>query len=329
MTGLEGPQEGALQEPAANRQASPRRDLRIALPLFLLTLISTTTLGAVWQLDDVLAADAVLWLSPQRFLEVWSDPQTLTGGLQFSLPAMFILLCHELGHYFACRYYRVQVSLPFFLPVPLGLGTFGAFIRIRQPIRSRRALFDVGIAGPLAGFLALLPFLWLGIRSSSQLPMREVSEGGIPTLVIGSSLLFQEMVTAVQGEIPTGTGLALHPFALAAWLGLLATSLNLLPIGQLDGGHIVYALSRRWQRRLALPLWIVLVLASAFWPGWLLWGLLLLILGLRHPDLGTHGAHGPDDPPLDLKRKLLAVVALLILVLSFMPAPVGILFLAP
>jgi membrane-associated protease RseP (regulator of RpoE activity) len=230
---------------------------------------------------------------------------------------MLILLAHELGHYLLCRRYRIPATWPHFIPVPIGLGTFGAFIRIRAPIRTKRELFDIGVAGPLAGFAVLLPILIYGIAQSAQVVVNAVEPMSTNTVLYlpGKSLLFRLIEWLFHGPA-AGTVLDLHPFALAGWVGLLVTSLNLLPFGQLDGGHILYAALGRWQRRLALPLWGLLVLGGFFfWPGWFLWSALVLVMRLKHPPVRD------ERVPLDPTRRLVAFAALLILVLSLMPVP--------
>lgn len=258
------------------------------------------------------------FLLPEVARRVWSDPALLEIGLSFSIPALVILLAHELGHYIACRLYRLAATLPYFLPVPINFGTFGAFIKIKAPIRTRKELFDVGIAGPIAGFVALLPFLLYGVAHSVPAPLELVPEGTGPGLwLLGRCLAIQLAALPFHGWLGSGTILNLHPFALAAWLGLLATSINLLPLGQLDGGHILYATTGRLQRLLALPLWMGLGLAGLVWEGWLLWCLIILVLGLRHPPIAD------ESTPLGPWRRRLAWLALAMLVLSFTPQPLA------
>lgn len=301
--------------PAAD---APRQRWGLAAALFGLSLFTTTTLGAVWLLwtrTDAVTT-AVPLLTPATVAAVWSDPRLVALGLSFSLPTLTILLCHEMGHFLACRRYRLPATPPFFLPAPFGVGTAGAFIRIRAPIRSKRELFDVGIWGPLAGFAALLPFLLYGVAHSRPvLPGAASLAGGGWLLVPGDCLAVRWVVRLFHGPLPAGTVLDLHPFALAAWFGLLATAINLLPLGQLDGGHVLYAVTGRLQRRLALPLWIALGLAGMLWTGWLLWCVIVLFMGLFHPPVRD------ETTQLDLGRRLLALVALAILLISFMPVP--------
>ena len=202
--------------------------------LLVLTIVSTTYLGVEHYLAFI--AD----YAPLRRLPM-PIPQLLIRGLWYSGTALAILGCHELGHYFACRYYDVDASLPFFIPAPTLFGTLGAFIRIREPIPTKRMLFDIGIAGPIAGFLVTIPALFMGVAMSHVVRVP-------PNLVgfnLGEPLLFKLAQNLLWGPIPDGFSLNMHPMAFAAWFGLLATALNLFPVGQLDGGHISYAVLGR------------------------------------------------------------------------------------
>jgi membrane-associated protease RseP (regulator of RpoE activity) len=258
----------------------------------------------------------VSFLTPQLVTTVWGDPALLRIGLTFSLTALFILLSHELGHYIACRRYGLSCTLPYFLPVPVGLGTFGAFIRIYTPIRSKRELFDVGVAGPIAGFIALLPFLFYGVAHSHPVSLPDLAETGSTVLLAPGRSLAVELVARIfHGPLGPDMYLDLHPMALGAWLGLFATALNLLPLGQLDGGHILYSVLGRWQRKLALPLWMALGGLGILWWGWWIWCVMVLLIGLFHPPVRD------EQTPLDAKRRAIALLALLIFVLSFMPTP--------
>ncbi|MFY9819854.1 MAG: site-2 protease family protein [Thermoanaerobaculia bacterium] len=295
-----------------------------ALVLFVLTFLTTTTLGPIMvQLcrTDMMAVSEP-WLSPSVVLRVWSHPELLRLGLAFSIPALLILFAHEMGHYVACRLYGLPCTLPYFLPVPINFGTFGAFIRIKSPIRSKKELFDVGIAGPIAGFLALIPFLLWGIAHSEPARLLLAPPGAdealTPLLYLPGRCLAIVLATWLfHGRLGPGMVLNLHPVALAAWLGLLATAINLLPLGQLDGGHVLYAATGRLQRRLALPLWLLLGLMGFLWLGWLLWCVIVLVIGLYHPPVWD------ESTSLDPFRRGLAWIALVLLVLSFMPAPLG------
>jgi membrane-associated protease RseP (regulator of RpoE activity) len=240
------------------------------------------------------------------------------GGLWYSVTIMLILGAHEMGHYLACRYYRINATLPFFIPVPPPVltGTLGAFIRIRQPVRSKRVLFDIGIAGPLAGFVVAVPALLIGLSMSrvAALP------GDFSGSSLGEPLLFKGAAWALWGTIPEGYSLNLHPMGFAAWFGLLATALNLFPIGQLDGGHISYAVLGRRSSTVTLIAVGAAVVLTFFSLSWLFWtGLLLAMLFF----VGPHHPPTLDERvPLDRARLVLALVALLVFVLSFTAAPI-------
>ncbi len=282
------------------------------LTLFLLTLYSTTLVGARLgynfahnlppiQLETDLAA----------YPEIWADPTRLAAGLPFSLTLMAILLAHEFGHFLACVYYRVDASLPYFIPAPTLIGTLGAFIRIRGPVLSRRALFDIGVAGPIAGFAFLLPALAIGLAYSKIIA--EVPRDG--SVLFGTPAMQWLLEKAVLPGIDSGS-IYLHPVARAAWIGLFATALNLLPIGQLDGGHILYAFWSDWHRRLSRLFLLALVpLGLIYWWVWLFWAALLFFFGSRHPSVYDH-------TPLGTGRRQLGWLALVIFVLSFMPTPI-------
>lgn len=295
----------------------PRKTTRpgLALTLLALTFFTTTTLGPAfwaWTRTD-LTTDLTPFFSLELVRRVWAEPDLLKLGLSFSVPLLLILLAHELGHYLACRYYRLSASLPYFLPIPWTLGTLGAFIRIRSPLRSRKELFDVGIAGPLAGFVVLIPFLVYGLAHSHPAPRPEELRLGESIALPGRCLAIELVARLLLGPLGSDTVLNLHPYALAAWFGLLATSINLIPLGQLDGGHILYAVSRRWQRRLAPAVWIALAAAGFLWPGWWVWCVLTVVFRLFHPPVQNEAA------PIGRGRQILAAVALAILVLSFTP----------
>ena len=287
-----------------------RRAVLVPISLFLLTLLCTTALGSRLAFHferNLPGLDFVDDLN--AFSELLHRPSLLLSGLSYSLTLLVILLAHEFGHYFACRYHRVACTLPYFLPAPSFIGTFGAFIRFRSALKSRRELFDVGIAGPLAGFLFVLPALGVGLAMSRVVP--GLGESGETRL--GLPLLIQ-WVGAWIFPGARMMDLNMHPVARAAWVGLLATALNMLPIGQLDGGHIVYSWIGERHRWVSLLVILLLGLAGfLFWP-WFFWAGVLLLVGRRHFPVY-------DDQGLDRKRKILLAVAGLIFVLSFMPAP--------
>ncbi len=279
--------------------------------LFVLTLYSTTLVGARLSYNfqhNLPAFD--LETDLPAYLDMLAAPSQLASGLPFSLTLMAILLAHEFGHFLTCVYYRVNASLPYFIPVPTLIGTLGAFIRIRGPIYSRRALFDIGVAGPIAGFVFLLPALSIGLAYSKVIA-DVPQEGSILFGVPGLLWLFEKLIfPGIHG----GT-IYLHPVARAAWIGIFATALNLLPIGQLDGGHILYAFVGERHRRLSRVFVLLLVpVGLKFWWGWLFWAAVLFFLGSRHPAIY-------DEYPLGSARRRLGLLALLIFVLSFMPNP--------
>jgi membrane-associated protease RseP (regulator of RpoE activity) len=260
------------------------------------------------------------FLFPGVVLQVWHNPELLRMGLAFSITALTILFAHEMGHYVACRLYRLSCTLPYFLPVPINFGTFGAFIKIKAPISSKRQLFDVGIAGPIAGFVTLIPFLLYGIAHSQPAALHaapSLAAASSEILLPGRCLAIELATWLFHGRLAEGMVLNLHPVAYGAWLGLLATAINLLPLGQLDGGHILYAVTGRLQRRMAFPLWLVLGVMGLYWKGWLLWCVIVLIIGLYHPPVYD------ESTPLDPKRRVLAWLAFLMFVLSFMPVPIS------
>ncbi len=290
----------------------PRPRYWLHLLLFALTLATTTAMGALMVRnfrDNLPAFDLERDLT--AFLNMWSHPLSLLVGLPFSLALLTILLAHEFGHYLACRYYRVKASLPYFIPAPTFIGTFGAFIRISSPIYSRQVLFDIGIAGPLAGFVFLLPALAIGLAFSKVLP--GIAHRG--DLVFGVPPLVWLLEKAIFPGV-AAADIYLHPVARAAWVGIFATALNLLPIGQLDGGHILYSFFGERHKLLSKIFIAALVpLGFLYWP-WFLWAVLLAVLGRRHPSIF-------DTTRLDSGRRWLGCLALLIFGLCFMPAPIG------
>jgi len=297
----------------ARAQRPPRQRWWLHILLFLLTVLTTTIVGA--RLDANFQANQPAFVIDEDFvffLDIWQRPALLAAGLPFSLTLLTILMAHELGHFLACRFHRIDATLPYFLPAPTLIGTFGAFIRIRAPIFSRRELFDVGVAGPLAGFAFLVPALGVGLAYSKVVP--GIAEQG--DLVFGSPLLLWAAAHLVFPGVDAAD-LYLHPVARAAWVGLLATALNLLPIGQLDGGHILYACFGRRHRRLSQIFAVVLAAVGVIfgWVGWILWAGFFLWTGLRHPPI-------IDEGPVDRVRTRLAILAVVILALSFTPVPV-------
>jgi membrane-associated protease RseP (regulator of RpoE activity) len=296
--------------PVAHGRAAGKFQDRIWLhvTLFLLTVGCTMLAGA-----GQYAAFATDFLARPVAL-TWG---LFVRGLWYGATILLILGAHELGHYFACRYYDVDASLPYFLPIPFGLtGTLGAFIRIREPIGSKRVLFDIGIAGPIAGFVVAVPALFLGIAMSRMLPLPPAFQG----FELGEPLLFKAASWLIWGPTPAGYSLNLHPVGFAAWFGLLATALNLFPIGQLDGGHITYAVIGRHSTKVTLVMLAVTLGLTFLSVSWMAWAVLLAFMmvafGYRHPRTVD------EHIPLDRKRLWLALFALVMFVLCFTPAPI-------
>jgi membrane-associated protease RseP (regulator of RpoE activity) len=288
------------------------------LLLLVLTFITTTIVGAQLQynfdhnLPVLRAGETFLPLFPIEWL--FRTPYAVLRGIPFSLTLMLILLAHEMGHYLYAKRYGVAVTLPYFIPAPTLIGTLGAFIRIRSFIPSRAALFDIGVAGPIAGFIFAVPAMLIGLlvsHSGVSLGPDDIPLGFPIIFKLGHAVL-SHATPVLSHPLPE---LNLHPVALAAWVGMLATALNLLPGGQLDGGHIVYAAfprAHKWVSILSIAALIPMAIFS--WVGWILWAVILAITGLRHPNV-------PLKPGLSPKRQRLALFALLMLLLTLIPAP--------
>jgi len=297
-----------------NEQPYPsRRSLALAIALFGLTfltsLVAGTHFAAAYAQNQAVSFAALL----QAFRLFYRQPAALLQGLPFAVTLLGILLAHELGHYFACRYHHIRVTYPFFIPAPTLIGTFGAFILIRSPIRSARALFDVGASGPFVGFLLALPPLVYGVLHARVIP--SLASDGNAELVFGVPLILRLVAAVVQPNVHA-SDLLLHPVGRAAWVGLFATALNLLPVGQLDGGHIVRSLNPRAHRWISLLIPAVLLVLGIFqWGGWLLWaGILLALRFVRTPPIY-------DPTPLDPQRRFGVALALIVFLLCFMPNP--------
>ena len=295
----------------------PRRpsakSLLLACCLFLVTLGTCLVAGTHFAVAYA-HNEAVSWDEFMRaFTLVYRNPLALAAGLPFALTLLAILLAHELGHFFACRHHHIHSSYPFFIPFPTLIGTLGAFILIRSPIRTTRALFDVGASGPLVGFLIAVPALVYGIVHAKFVPgLADPANAGI---VLGSPLILQ-LLAPIFHHGATASTLLLHPVGRAAWVGLFATSLNLLPAVQLDGGHILRSLSQQAHRISSILVPVLLAyLGFRFWPGWYVWAALLV--GIRF--LRTLPIYNPE--PLGSARYAAAFFSLLVFILCFMPAP--------
>ena len=305
------PRHTAPAQPADRAFDRPRiPPLNIAL--FLLTLLTTTTAGAYMNGEEV------------RFFHPLAALIALRSGLTFSIPLMAILFAHEMGHYLTSRHHNIDASFPYFVPAPPSLfiiGTFGAFIRQREPARTRRVMFDIGAAGPWAGVMLAIPAVIIGLYLSDVTPL-DKSTGG---LELGNSILFLGLARFVLGVDPRTVNVNLNPIAFAGWLGLFVTAMNLLPMGQLDGGHVVYTLFPRRHRTIStlffitcvLMVLVPLALGLTFWGGWLLWAVLALAFGLGHPSTVDR------DTPLDRRRALAAWATVVLFIVTFSPVPLS------
>jgi membrane-associated protease RseP (regulator of RpoE activity) len=299
----------------------PHGRLRLQVTLFVLTLITTTLAGALhyysFSIDMARSADA----AQGELMGALSDPRFYVRGLWYSVTILAILGCHEMGHYVACLRYNVLATRPYFIPVPpipFLTGTLGAFIRIKSRMPDKVALFDIGIAGPIAGFVVAVPLLFLGLALSR---IDRLPEDSSSLLSLGEPLLFRLAAWSIWGDVPATHSINMHPMAFAAWFGLLATALNLFPISQLDGGHIAYAV---FGRRATLITFITLSIAIGLTfvsSGWIVWTALMigmiLLVGPHHPPTLD------DDRAIGRGRHLLAIAALAMLIVCFTPAPIG------
>jgi membrane-associated protease RseP (regulator of RpoE activity) len=308
--------------PAEPSPPQPRDRVWVHVALLLVTLATTTLVGGCHYLSFEQGFEASPPLGPDEgreyLLGVFSSLPFYLSGLWYSLTILGILGCHEMGHYVACLRYGVNASRPYFLPAPLPLtGTLGAFIRIRSRIPSKVALFDIGIAGPIAGFVVAVPALFAGLWLSEvvRLPADQSN-----LVSLGEPLLFRFAAWLVFGDVADGYSINMHPMAFASWFGLLATALNLFPVAQLDGGHISYAVLGERSIYVTLAMLaaaIGLTFVSSSWIAWTVMLVLMLVLvGPRHPPTGN------DDTPLDAGRLWLALFALVMLIVCFTPAPI-------
>jgi membrane-associated protease RseP (regulator of RpoE activity) len=316
------------------------REWRKHAAFFLLTVLTTTFAGIMLVSETVPdpvmrpptgLLDYLLYI-PEFYVKAvagyvahaFAHPQLIAQGGMFAGALLAILTAHESGHYIACRRYGVQATLPFFVPAPplFLAGTFGAFIKIKSPIPSRRALFDIGVAGPLAGFIVALPIAVVGILTAQTATPPPALEPGQQTIIFGDPLLLQ-LIARVAGA---NLNIEVNPFYFAAWIGLLVTSLNLMPVGQLDGGHATYSLFGKrlhsWLGRISFVVMATLAILGWEWysspSGFLYAVLLAVILRVRHPQV-INESEGLDRP-----RIFIAILTLLVFVLSFLPFPIKI-----
>ncbi len=279
-----------------------RRPWLVTSLLFLATTITTTAVGSLYSANSLAGHDSWILI----FLSGWI----------FSAPLMSILLVHEMGHYLAGKHFNLDVTPPFFIPAIPPLGTFGAFIKIRSPIPDKNVLVAVGASGPLAGAVVAIPTLLFGLGLSEVRDHNALSGG----LEFGTSIILELCCLAKFGDFSFNTQIILHPTALAAWFGLFVTAMNMLPVGQLDGGHVTYALfGPRVSGLISLTVLVCLIpLGILYWPGWCVFGILVLFLGIRHPPPIF------PDAPLKGKYRILGWAAIILFLLTFMPVPISV-----
>lgn len=263
--------------------------------LFVATFLTTLTAGAL-----------------QKGINIFNEPGRIIEGLPFAGTLMTILLCHELSHYIASKKHHTKATLPYFIPAPSIIGTFGAFIKMKSPIVTRKALIDIGASGPIAGFIVSVAASIIGLGMSEVVSLPQ-ADGA---LSLGDSILFSFLSQIVMGVAPDNHDILLHPVAFAGWIGLFVTSLNLIPIGQLDGGHIAFALLGERHKYMSIVLVVILAVMGIFyWEGWALWAVLMLILGIKHPPVIYW------DVPIDWKRRFVGFLSLIIFIVTFIPSP--------
>jgi len=284
-----------------------QKSIWINIALLFATIITTILTGALLN-----SGYADLWSVPD-LTKVLTLENLLNGAIYFSFPLLSILIIHEMGHYFTSRRYKISASLPYFMPIPpilwgFNIGTFGALISSGDPMPNKKALFDVGISGPIAGFIVAIPVAVIGIATSEIIEISQSAQGEI---ILGSSLLFT-LISNTLHTVPEGFALNLNSIAFAGWVGLLITSINLLPAGQLDGGHIFRAVLGKYQR---IAGWIAVGIMIL--TGWMFFAIIIIFLmGMMHPPPLN------DDSKLGFKRRALFIVALIILILCYIPFPI-------
>lgn len=286
-------------------KSKKRRSVWINIILLVATVFTTTLAGALQWVD----IDQVDWTNMVSLAYLWQ------GFIFFSVPLMLILGVHEMGHYYASKKHHVDASLPFFIPLPppFLLGTFGALISTREPIPNRKALLDIGVAGPLCGFLVAIPISLIGFFLMQQQPLPIPSNGASISLIPPLLLQWMQNLFSISGNY------IIHPTLFAGWVGIFLTAVNLLPAGQLDGGHVARAILKQKHKYISWIVIFVLAGLSFFYTGWLMFAIIILLfIGTQHqPPLN-------EITPLDTRRKLLGLVILLIFILSFAPIPFGV-----
>ncbi len=291
----------------------PKRKIWLNIILFVVTVLSTFFVGITWSLSfryaDVITRNSEADLS----VKIFEDPQIILLSLIYAVVLIGILLSHELGHFLTCQYYKINATLPYFIPAPTLIGTLGAFIKIKSPITRKQQLFDIGVAGPLTGFILSVPALIYGLSLSKAVPAVPREE----SLIFGEPLILKIVGSVIFKDVPADFDVILHPVAFAGWVGIFVTALNLFPLGQLDGGHVAYALLGPKSRNLAkLFIGIFIFMGFFFWVGWFIWIFIIMLLGLKHPRVVD------ESTPLSPRRKLLGFVVFIIFILSFIPDPI-------
>lgn len=290
-----------------------KKKIWINIVLFVATVLSTFFVGINWSLSFKYA-NAISQTSQINLnIKIFEDPQIISLSIIYAVVLIGILLSHELGHFLTCQHYKIEATLPYFIPAPTLIGTLGAFIKIKSPITRKKQLFDIGVAGPLTGFILSVPALVYGLSLSKVVPA--IPKEG--SLIFGEPLLLKIIGSIIFKNAPPNFDIILHPVAFAGWVGIFVTALNLFPVGQLDGGHISYALLGPKSRNLAkIFLGVFIFMGFFFWIGWFIWAFLILILGLRHPRVFD------EDTPLSPPRKFIGFLVLIIFILSFIPDPI-------
>ena len=274
----------------------------IHIILFLLTLLTTMATGALMSGYDI-----------------FSNPSDITKGLPYSITILLILTCHEFGHYIFARIHKVDATLPYFIPIPPPItifGTLGAFIRIRDTIPNRRALLEIGAAGPIAGFVVAVPVLLYGLTLSNVVDLSTIEN----SFYLGDALLLKLATYVMFPGLGEHSDIMLHPIAFAGWIGLLVTMINLIPIGQLDGGHIAYALLGKKHDTFAKIMFVgLLIMGITVSVNWLVWAVLIVILmrSVKHPPILNEQDH------LTKRDKLIGIICIIIFILCFIPAPLS------
>jgi len=297
--------------------APPRDKTWLNGLLFVLTVLSTCFVGLGWSASYLFFESGANPVAEAG--RALGDPRVFPLSALYAAVLMTILVGHELGHYLTCRRYDVAATLPYFIPAPTLIGTLGAFIRIKSPIYYKRQLFDIGANGPLIGFFLALPALVAGLafsRVTAYVPTGDV-------ITFGEPLLFKLLSALFFGQTPEGSALVLHPVGFAGWVGIMVTSFNLIPFGQLDGGHISYALLGRKARLVSQGVVAIFVVMGVFfWAGWFLWAAVMLFFEFKSKFRLRHPPVFDEDAPLGPKRRFLSVLVILIFILSFIPDPV-------